>query len=892
MSAPVSPAIAALTLPNGARFYRSALQVNPYAYLLRHKKTTTYTDEASYNQAIVKACLENQIEIIAVTDHFRASTSESLRAAAIAAGIHAFPGFEAVTKDGVHFLCLFPPDRDANALERAIGDCGVHGDTADSPTGQHDAIELLDKAAAWGAVCIAAHVASEGGLLKHLKGTPRINAWRSQHLFACSLPGPVADAPEGIRPILQNKDQNHSRPQSIAVLNAQDACDPADLQKPEVSCWIKMSEVSVEGLRQAFLEPDSRIRLASDPQPDEHTELLAVSWQGGFLDGAAIHFNENLNVLIGGRGTGKSTIVESIRYALDLPPLGEDARKIHDGIIRKVLKDGTKISLAVRSHHPAKCVYLIERTIPNPPTLKDDTGTIVSLQPRDIAPSAEVYGQHEISELTKSGDKLTHLLDRFVDADPALVRKKADTKRGLDDSHSKLLKFKNDLQQIDERLAALPGLEETLKRYEQAGLEDKLKERSLLVKEEQILKLAPQKITELRESVQGLQKLLPINRTFVSAEAITNLANNDLLGKVDQFLNSLSNSLAASATQQLSTIATADDAFKAIQQQWAERKKKTDAAYEQILRELQKSKIDGHEYIRLRQQIEELRPLRDRRIALQQEQKQLQATRREQVVAWEDQKGEEFRKIETAAKRVSKKLASKVQVQIRFAGNREPFFDLLRNDIGGRLSEAVETLKKIDSLSLTEFVDECRKGADALSRKYGLSKNQAERVTQASEDFFMKVEELDLPPTTTIALNVASESQAPVWQTLDALSTGQKATAVLLLLLLESEAPLIVDQPEDDLDNRFITDGIVPKMKDEKRRRQFIFSTHNANIPVLGDAELILGLSAVGDASQGRATIDRDHMGSIDNQRVREQVEEVLEGGKEAFEMRRLKYGF
>jgi hypothetical protein len=94
------------------------------------------------------------------------------------------------------------------------------------------------------------------------------------------------------------------------------------------------------------------------------------------------------------------------------------------------------------------------------------------------------------------------------------------------------------------------------------------------------------------------------------------------------------------------------------------------------------------------------------------------------------------------------------------------------------------------------------------------------------------------------------------------------------------------------LDNRFITEGIVPKMRDEKRGRQFIFATHNANIPVLGDAELIVGLSASGEAGQGRAKIPIEHMASIDAASVRELVEEVLEGGREAFETRRLKYGF
>ena len=156
----------------------------------------------------------------------------------------------------------------------------------------------------------------------------------------------------------------------------------------------------------------------------------------------------------------------------------------------------------------------------------------------------------------------------------------------------------------------------------------------------------------------------------------------------------------------------------------------------------------------------------------------------------------------------------------------------------------------------------------------------------------MQIEELDLPASTQIELNVAADGTAPIWQELGALSTGQKATAVLLLLLLESRAPLVVDQPEDDLDNRFITEGVVPKMREGKRRRQFLFTTHNANIPVLGDAELIVGLTAAGEAAEGKAVTSANRMGSIDIDEVREFVEEVLEGGREAFEMRRLKYGF
>jgi hypothetical protein len=207
------------------------------------------------------------------------------------------------------------------------------------------------------------------------------------------------------------------------------------------------------------------------------------------------------------------------------------------------------------------------------------------------------------------------------------------------------------------------------------------------------------------------------------------------------------------------------------------------------------------------------------------------------------------------------------------------------------MAALIERVTDKADLSLVELASRCREGKDALIKQYGFPVGASERLAGADQDLFMRIEELDLPATTQIELNTAPERESPSWHTLEALSTGQKATAVLLLLLLDSEAPLVVDQPEDDLDNRFITDGVVPTMKGEKRRRQFLFSTHNANIPVLGDAELILALStSSADSATGR--IRPEHMGSIDSTPVRELVEEILEGGKTAFEMRRLKYGF
>ncbi|MGE3976959.1 MAG: TrlF family AAA-like ATPase, partial [Nitrospira sp.] len=868
----------ALQLPGGARFYRCALQVNPFAYLKEHAKTTKYADEASYNEAIVKACKENNVEVVAITDHYRVATTKTLAKACLDAGIQAFPAFEAVTKDGVHVLCIFNLRNDYAYLERILGACGIHHDIGGSPIGNLDVTDLLEKAREWDAVFIAAHIDLErGGLLGKLSGQSRVRAWTSEHLLAVSIPGAVRDMPAATRSILENKDVAHRRDRTIAILNAQDVNSPEDLARPGATCMIKMSEVTKEGLRQAFLDPESRIRLNSDPVSEEHSEFVAMTWEAGFLDGSGIHFNENLNVLIGGRGTGKSTIVESIRYVLAMEPIGDEARLAHDGIIRQVLKSGTKISLLIRTYRPAKRQYLIERTIPNPSVVRDEAGKVLNLSPLDVISQCEVYGQHEISELAKSPEKRTRLLERFIDRDPKLAQRKMEIRRELEKSRIRIIDVKKELKQIEDRLASLPALEETLKTFQEAGLEDRLKEQSLYVREERLLKTIPQRINEYRLHFQNLRSALPIDRTFLSDKALSGLPNHSLFSKANKALEELSGELTKIVKMGEDALRLGMSTVEEIENQWRETKKAADATYQQILRDLQKNRIDGEEFIRLRRQIEELRPLKERQSLLERELSEHERHRINILAEWEDVKTAEFRQLQQAAKKVNGALTMRVTVQLTFAGNREPLIQLLKEQVGGRLSETIDALKKRPELSLRELADACKAGRDIVASKFNIPPSQAERICQAASQVVMLIEELDLTSTMAIKLNVAADDQTPVWQALEQLSTGQKATAVLLLLLLESDAPLVVDQPEDDLDNRFISDGVVPKMRQEKRRRQFVFATHNANIPVLGDAELILGLQAFGEAGEGKATIPVDHMGSMDKQPVRELVEEILE---------------
>lgn len=888
------------TLPRGAVFHRCALQVNPAHYQKTFRGQQATSDALSHARDILKKASDLEISVLAITDHNDVSGVPIFQEAALDldSAITILPGFELASKEGIHLLCIYPPDFDQKKLERFLGEFGIREFGPSSDLSNHLFGEILHIVQNQGGIAIAAHAIQSKGLLEVLKGKARINAWKDDNLLAIQIPSTIENLPDNIRPIVENKNIDYKRiteagiNQAIACINAGDIVTKDDLKLNSSTCLIKMSRVTIEGLRQAFLDPESRIRLANNTGDKEHFELIALHWEGGFLDQSAIRFNPGLNVLIGGRGAGKSTVIESIRYVMGLNPKGEDAERCHRGIVRHVLKSGTKIILQVCSYRPTRQDYLIERTVPNPPLVRDSDGKISNLSPLDILPNIELYGQHEISELAKNHEKRTRLLDRFVEEKSSLSQDKFDAKHRLEKTRKSFLDTEQELQRIEERLAALPGLEETLKRFQDSGFEERLREKSLLVREEQIFESIPSRLQPFNDCIEVFQQDLPIDLAFLSPAALDGLPNKKILLEIHNVLNCLSSELKLHGNQLAEAIRQAKDQIGGIRSRWNLRQDQATLAYQQTLRELQQAAVDGEEFIRLRGEIEKLRPLRERQSQLQRMKNEHLTERRVQLAEWEDLKASEFRALSRAAEEVSRQLRGRVKITVSASGDREPLFELLREQVGGRLSEAIDALTRAKDFSLTQFVDICRNRPDELQLLYRIPNAQSKRLADLPERVLMSIEELELPPTTEIRLNTSPSHESPSWHALEALSTGQKATAILLLLLLTSDAPLIIDQPEDDLDNRFITEGIVPRMRTEKRRRQFVFSTHNANIPVLGDSELTIGLTASGEAAEGKAHIAPEHMGSIDEQDVRELIEEILEGGKEAFERRRRKYGF
>lgn len=241
-----------------------------------------------------------------------------------------------------------------------------------------------------------------------------------------------------------------------------------------------------------------------------------------------------------------------------------------------------------------------------------------------------------------------------------------------------------------------------------------------------------------------------------------------------------------------------------------------------------------------------------------------------------------------SVKRLTRKLDKKVQLSLQPEGNRQHLVDFLNdcNLEGVGLKRLAWVLEQ--TFSPANLAATIRQGETELTNNFEIPDSVTRALTRLPEQKLLELEELLLPDTMAIELNVTHGEDEAVFRPIDELSTGQQCTAVLHLLLLDNQDPLILDQPEDNLDNAFIAERIVAELRRAKLSRQFLFATHNANIPVFGDAEWI-GVLSVAD---NKGLILPDQQGAIDMPEVQRLAADILEGGESAFNQRREKYGF
>ena len=239
--------------------------------------------------------------------------------------------------------------------------------------------------------------------------------------------------------------------------------------------------------------------------------------------------------------------------------------------------------------------------------------------------------------------------------------------------------------------------------------------------------------------------------------------------------------------------------------------------------------------------------------------------------------------LHTAVRAANEATAGVVVVRPVPITDRRRISEVIRGHVTGQRTQITSAVNALD-FSPRALAAAIRSGGDALA-DFDIRGAQAAGLMSAGEALARELEELSVDLAVEVLLQIDGHSGL---RTMDQLSKGQRATALLLLLLGASDAPLIIDQPEDDLDNNFIYKGIVRNLRTLKGKRQVIASTHNANVPVLGDAELIVALES--DGVHGRPA--EGGIGSLDDSTIRALAENLLEGGPAAFNARHHLYGF
>jgi DNA repair ATPase RecN len=842
----------------------------------------SYPDEGAYNTALLDKCEAEGIELIAVTDHWNVDSAMQLIRDAKARGIVALPGFEANSSEGVHILVIFEEGTKASTVNAAIGKCG--GDPGNAGKTGEPFKTILESMAEIGAVAIPAHAnIAKSGMLTSRSGAPLIEMVHHKNLHAIGV-SPAADDGTDQKQIFA-RTKPYDRPHPLARVFADDVCSPDTLGKVGATTWFKVSKPCLASIRHALLIPSTRVR-TKDPATVPRAILREISWRGGFLDGVTITFSDDLTNLIGGRGTGKSTIVESLRYVLAIAPLGENSAKDHDGIVKDVLGSGATIRLVVSAVTPTAGEYTIQRTVFGQSIVLDSAGVPTQLRPEDVIGSVDIYGQHELAELAQDSSRVAEMITRFSSPSTAATDRRALLAK-LSDNRARLEKGEKALSKLENELADIPRLEAQAERFKDTKIADRLSELKRMRQDQAVFAAARERIEEAEEFVDGLASPEIVASLTSGIDLIAGSKHEAILRKAEAATSVVGKEIETVSAHLATAVQAARDIIESAEKEWTKSTSKKKAEHDQVLRELTEEGADPEKYLATIGALEALKiratqvPTSRTAIStLSKERKALLGELNVNETALNRELSDMIRDANAAT-------SGAIRIQAVQSPKRDDLVDLVTKSIPGQRTQVVAAINE-DGFSVPALVAAARSGPDRLEKEFYIKGAQAAAIAAAGEHFFRQFEEMRVEQAVDVSLDTSIGSGSANWKKLNQLSKGQRATALLLLLLGASRSPLIIDQPEDDLDNRFVFKEIVKKLRNLKGTRQVISSTHNANIPVLGDAELIVVLEGNGT----NAWIAKDGEGSLDNPIVLEFAEDLLEGGREAFTDRQHLYGF
>ncbi|MBU0474134.1 MAG: histidinol-phosphatase [Bacteroidetes bacterium] len=835
-----------------------------------------------YTKDYIEQLKKKNIKVGVITNHNKFDIDEYkvLRKKAVKEDIYLLPGIEFSCKDGskgIHLLIAYSETwiynkENKNYIADFITTAFAGIANYDIPPypnsrfGLKETIENLD-AYKKDYFIILAHVDDNNGLFNELDGR-NLEEFVKCKEFSRNVIGLQKSRNYDNRKKLNDLIGTNSPafvegsdPQNIEEVGNTGKQKDKDGNEQAKESYIKIGDFNFEAVKYALTDKVNRV--STSKHEIRNAYIKSIEFDGGLLNQTEINFSPELNNLIGIRGSGKSSILEILRYTLGVSLTTQSSDSDYkNNLIEHVLKSGGKVILKVVNEHGKE--YRIEKIYGQ----KEDIYDIDNL--RVDAPSIETifsnpvyFGQKDLSN--KNIDFEANLVRKLIGNKLDNIKRRINQKiYEIKDTVTSLKKLENLDELKKEVNNNIADAKVKLDLYVKNGVEDKLKQQSRFNSDEAKMSGI---FEELSNFNNDLESLINDYNLFFKSTIFESEENKDIFSEAGSVFNSTSvefNKLRSVKEN----ISKHNVAFGNIILKLNEKKETLKEEFAKIKREIDIPNLNPDNFLKLNRLLETSK-LKLGEIDKSEKKKiEYNTILNDKISELNNLWHEEYQTLEREVKRINE-YENSLSINVGFKERTDKFHELLQQVLKGSgirkgtydtientYKDFIEIYRDFNNLETKLSISDTLLG----EFKKRFNENISDLITFRVEDKF------------TIMYN---------GKPLKDHSLGQRATALILFLLAQKETHvLIIDQPEDDLDNQTIYEDVIKSIKTLKGEMQFIFATHNANIPVLGDSEKIVS------CKYSDLKIDI-HGGTIDDPETQEQIVTIMEGGEEAFNRRK-----
>lgn len=826
-------------------------------------------EENSFVKEYIAQLKSESVSVGVITNHNKFDEGEykALKKSGRKEGILILPGVELSVKEanGIHTLIVFNPDEWIVNGENFIAHflieafAGISNSENRNTRCKFDLRDVIEALDSYGKdyFIVFAHVDQGSGLMQECSGgllesLSQINKFKSRVL-----------ALQKVRKPETMSTFQRCLGYSCAQVEGSDPKSISNVGHCDRATYLKIGDLSYDSVKFALTDFQNRV---SGFMPQlKHGVIESISFTGGKLDGETIYVSPALNTLIGIRGSGKSSILEVLRYAFNIQP--ESDKEYKEGLVKSVLGSGGQITVRVCDKFGKK--YEIRRIYGERPNVLDENGNDLGISIDQILKNILYFGQKDLSQ---SSSYELQLLDHLVG------NKIGNFSQELEDFHAEIedaIKQLLDVEAIPTEIEDLntqkSNCEHHLRIFEERGVADKLKKQTGYGLDRQkindVKSDISRDITAIKTMIAGIVTRNDALNGYTSeynAELIEEAIS--VLGSISTQIDSIKSSLVKleSLRDDLSSILTKlDNKMELLKGEFAE-----------IKRQIGDTELDVDAYPQLKANLESVKTKIEDLFKKMGSQETIKNNLRASMRKRNELLACEFSAYESEVKAINES-QPELSVELTFKGDKDAFRELLKNAFrGSNLKDAKRQMLSENFTDFLALVDDIILD-DGKKCKAILSENEFGKVKEKILSQYGELIRKLTPNKVEIKYHGKLLKQH---------SLGQRASALVLFILTKSENDvIIIDQPEDDLDNKVIYDEVIKAIRDKKTDIQFIFATHNANIPVLGDAEKIVAA----EYSEGKIL---PIQGNIDSPATHKLIVDIMEGGQEAFERRQMIY--